>query len=512
MPDSSVLDTLVSALAQGFTASGVATERFDTHISTVLLAGDHAYKFKKPVDFGFLDFSTLTRRAHYLALELTLNRRYAPSLYLDVLPITAGPVLNGVGEPIEYVLRMRRFATDERLDRALARGSVRSVDITTIAQQLAGLHQTAGAASTLDDFGTPTLVRSQLLNGLDILADLAPDLDALRDTLAARHPGSVAALENRLQCGHVRDCHGDLHLSNFVRHAGRWLAFDCIEFSNALRFIDTASDLAFLLMDLDVREHAIFANQLLNDYLSATGDYGLLSVLDLYLVYRTIVRAKVARLAADDMAQDPEAHHRALLHLDLARRYLTPRAAPALYITHGVSGSGKSWVATRIARARGFVHVRSDHERRRLAGLAPAAASHSEQDQGLYAAPHSDATYERLAQLASLIVQQGYSAIIDATFLQTAQRERFAELAREAGVRFAILDCDAPRAVLEARIRARAADGGDPSEATGAVMARQLLTQQPLSGRERRLAIDSRDLEDEAALRQLSGGDRLPAR
>ena len=324
MPDSDVLDVLVTALAARFAASGVATERFDTHISTVLVAGDHAYKFKKPVNFGFLDFSTLARRAHYLALELSLNRRLAPALYIDVLPVTAGPVLDGSGEPIEYALRMRRFATDDRLDRALARGDVRSSDITAIAHLMAAAHQSAGAASALDDFGTPTLVRSQLLSGLDPLADVAPDLAHLRVALSDRHAACVAALEDRLQCGHVRDCHGDLHLSNFVRHEGRWLAFDCIEFSSELRFIDTASDLAFPLMDLDVREHAIYANQMLNDYLASTGDYGLLSVLDFYLLYRTIVRAKVARLSYRDEATDPDAHRRTLLHLALARRYLAP--------------------------------------------------------------------------------------------------------------------------------------------------------------------------------------------
>jgi uncharacterized protein len=502
------LATLVDALAQRFSAQGLVTERFDTHISTVLLAGAHAYKFKKPVDFGFLDFSTLERRRHYCEVELTLNRRYAPDLYLDVLPVTAAGSLDGDGPAVEFALRMRRFATDDRLDRALARGSVRSEDITAIAQMLAHTHQRAGSAPLPGDFGAPTLVRSQLLSGLEVLAGVSTDPVGLRETLDARCAARVAALEDRVQGGHIRDCHGDLHLTNIMRHAGHWQPFDCIEFSDELRYIDTASDLAFLLMDLDVREHGIYANQLLNDYLAASGDYGLLAVLDLYLVYRTIVRAKVACLGTAEADQ----RARASRHLDLARRYLAARPAPALSITHGVSGSGKSWVATRIAGARGFVHIRSDHERRRLAGLAAGATSHSELGAGLYAVQQTEATYARLAHLAGAILRLGYSVIVDATFLQARQRDRFRELARETGAHFTILDCEASRPVLEARLRARAADGRDPSEATPAVMARQLETRQALSGYERRLAIRSVELEDDAAVMRLPGGDRVARR
>ncbi len=507
-PDVDALESLVNAVAQRFHAEGLTTERFDTHISTVLLAGAYAYKFKKPVDFGFLDFSTLARRRHFCELELALNRRYAPDLYLDVLPVAAGGVLAGPAPALEYALRMRRFATDDRLDRALARGSVRSEDITAIAQLLAHTHQRAGSAPIPGDFGAPPLVRSQLLTGLEVLAGAGADPTGLREVLAECCAARVAALEDRVQSGHIRDCHGDLHLTNIVRHGGRWQPFDCIEFSDELRYIDTASDLAFLLMDLDVHEHGIFANQLLNDYLVASGDYGLLSVLDLYLVYRTIVRAKVACLGPADAEQT----NRASRHLELAQRYLAVRPAPALYITHGVSGSGKSWIATRIACARGFVHLRSDHERRRLAGLAANAASHSAHDAGLYAAQQTDATYERLAQLAGGILRQGYSVIVDATFLKARQRDRFRELASASGASFAILDCEAPRAVLEARILARAQEGRDPSEATPAVMARQLETRQALSGYERRLSIPGADLEAETAVMGLAGGDRLPRR
>jgi len=499
------LEALVDALTARFAEQGLATERFDTHISIVLLAGEHAYKFKKPVDFGFLDYSTLERRRYYCELELALNARYAPDLYLDVLPVTAGPSLGGDGPAVEWTLRMRRFATEERLDVALCDGRVDERDLTAIARMLADTHAHAAGAPAPSRHGTPPLVRSQLLAGLEVLADLLPDLPAFVRELDAAFVTKVAAIEDRLQAGHVRDCHGDLHLSNLVRHDGRWQAFDCIEFDDELRYIDTASDLAFLLMDLDVRGHETLAHALLNEYLAVGGDYGLFSVLDYYLLYRTVVRAKVARLATD-----AEAGARAARHLALARRYLAPRAKPALYLTHGVSGSGKSWVARRIAAARGFVHLRSDIERKRRAGLTATASSHSATGAGLYGVTHTEATYARLLHLADGLLGHGCSVIVDASFLEAARRAPFEDLARRTGVDFVILDCDAPRATLEARITARRAAGGDPSEATLAVLARQLEQREPLTPRERRHAVPAQALDD-ARVARLPGAGRLAA-
>ncbi len=511
--DDDNLHALVDALARQFEAAGQPTERFETHISIVLLAGDFAYKFKKPVDFGFLDFSTLARRAHFCALELTLNRRHAPALYVDVLPVTDGPTLNGPGEPIEYALRMRRFATAERLDQVLLRGALARDELAAIASALADTHARAHAAPApvSSIFGAPTLVRRQMLDGLSVLLDALPHGDGFVGALEALCISHVAAIEDRLQRGHVRDCHGDLHLSNIVRFEGRWLPFDCIEFSDELRYIDTASDLAFLLMDLDVRGHGADANRLLNEYLTVSGDFGALSVLNLYCVYRSVVRAKVARLQQGAApAGDSEAGRRVRAHIALARRYLARTPPAALYITHGVSGSGKSWLAARIAGARGFVHVRSDYERRRLAGLALNAASHSGIDGGLYATATTDATYERLAQIAMTTLRAGYTALIDASFLRARHRAALEAVARECGARFGILDCDAPESVLRERIVARRQAGRDPSEATLAVLDYQLRTRDALTTRERAHALTAATLDD-ASIAALPGCCRLPA-
>jgi len=508
--DTDALRALVDALARRFEAAGEPTERFETHISIVLLAGDFAYKFKKPVDFGFLDFSTLARRAHFCALELALNRRHAPALYVDVLPVTEGPSLNSPGKAIEYALRMRRFATAERLDQVMQRGALASGDLAAIAAALADAHANAAPAPPSSVFGTPTLVRRQMLDGLSVVTDALPDGGELLEALEALCLGNVAAVEDRLQSGHVRDCHGDLHLSNIVRFEGRWLPFDCIEFSDELRYIDTASDLAFLLMDLDVRGHDAAANRLLNEYLTVSGDFGALSVLKLYCVYRSVVRAKVARLqqgATPEAAS--EAAQKARAHVALARRYLARAGSPALYITHGVSGSGKSWLASRVTSARGFVHIRSDYERRRLAGLALDAASHSGIDSGLYATASTDATYQRLAQVASTILRAGCSAVVDASFLRARHRAALEAVARECGAHFGIFDCEAPAEVLRERIVARRHAGRDPSEATLEVLDYQLRTRDMLTARERGHALQATALDD-ASLAALPGCGRIP--
>lgn len=510
--DDGALEALIVALGEQFAREGLTVERFDTHISTVLLAGEHAYKFKKPVDFGFLDFSTLARRRHYCERELELNRRHAPGIYLDVLPVTAGPTLGGEGPALEYTLRMRRFATADRLDMVLARGEVQDADLTALAQMLAASHAHAAGAPPVGTYGSPTLIRHQLLAGLECLGDIDPDLSGLLRELDGACTATVAAFEQRLQTGHVRDCHGDLHLTNLVRHAGHWSAFDCIEFDDELRYIDTASDLAFLLMDLDVRGQFTFANRLLNDYLEASGDHAALSVLRYYLVYRTVVRAKVARLAADGSgdAADRDARARATRHLALARRYLDEQAAPALFLMHGVSGSGKSWVARRLADVLGCVHLRSDVERKRLAGLAPGADSGSAPDSGLYTPDSTAATYARLLHLADTVLGHAYPVIVDATCLQAAQRAPFAALAREHGCPYVIIDCDAPREVLEARIRARQAAGEDPSEATTEVLARQLAQRESLSAKEQHHVVRADGLlADAPRLRALPGRGRL---
>ncbi|MGE0483015.1 MAG: AAA family ATPase [Gammaproteobacteria bacterium] len=470
--------------------AGHVVERIDTHISTVLLAGDDAWKFKKPVDFGFVDFTSVARRCHFCRREVELNRRFAPDLYrgVDVLP-GAAP-----GEQDECLVHMRRFDRAATLDRLLPAGRVDGTMIARFAQVLAAAHAAGAAADPVGAHGSPAVVSRQVLATLE-----APLAAGLPPGLAAEVGARVAALDARfaarLAGGHVRDCHGDLHLSNVVWLDGELRAFDCIEFDDALRVIDTLADAAFLLMDLDHHGGGELANVFFNHYLEASGDIDGLDLLPLYLAYRSLIRAKVALLGEP---RDDAVRVRAARHVELAARYLEPAGQPGLVITHGLSGSGKSRAARRLAEQRGFLQLRSDVERRRIAGLALDVDSASPAGAGLYTRAHSQATYAHLAACTRRALGAGFSVVVDAAFLERAQRRVFRDLAAALGVPFHVLTCAAPLDELRARIAARRIRGDDPSEATVEVLEHQREAIEPPDAGERSFCItpDALDLAD----------------
>jgi predicted kinase len=292
-------------------------------------------------------------------------------------------------------------------------------------------------------------------------------------TFAARHPDFVM----RKRDGFVRECHGDMHLGNMILLDDDVVIFDCLEFNDALRWIDVASEVAFCTMDLADRGRPDLAHRFLNAYLEATGDYGLLVPLLFYCTYRATVRAKVAgiRLGQGELSPEEAAHVRQEFgsYLDLAERYTRP-SRPRLWLTHGVSGSGKTYATQRIIEATGAIRVRSDVERKRLAGLAPLEQSTGHRARDLYAPDVTQRTYARLAQLATLVVQAGFTAIVDATFLQRAPRDAFRRLAAQLCVPFTLLDCRAHPETLQCRVARRSAHADDASEADLAVLQRQV--------------------------------------
>src|SRR6056297_789743 len=272
----------------------------ETHISWVLLAGEFVYKLKKPLDLGFLDFSTLEQRRFYCEEEIRLNRRTAPGLYLDVVPIigsATAPRIGGDGSPIEYAVRMRRFDSRMGFDRLQRRGELEPGHIVDLAGRLAALHATAEVVDPDSRYARFEQVADPMRDNFDALAaESDPDrgrrVRKLRDWTGARLGEHRDRIETRLRGGFVRECHGDAHLGNVTLVAGRATLFDCIEFSPDLRWIDVASDLAFTLMDLRDRGASELAWLLLDEYLARTGDFGSLSLLPLYVVYRAMVRAK----------------------------------------------------------------------------------------------------------------------------------------------------------------------------------------------------------------------------
>jgi hypothetical protein len=437
-------------------------EVVETHISWLLLAGGFAYKLKKPVTLPFLDYGTVEKRRACCETELRLNRRYAADLYLEVVDFD--------GEP---AVKMRRFDEASRLDHVSARGELSPAHLSCLARTIAAFHAGAAAAPADSRFGRAGQVLAAPLANLDqldrLLPAAAPRLAALRHWTETEHERRRQAFEARRRAGRVRECHGDLHLGNLVLLAGRVTPFDCIEFNDDFRWIDVASEIAFTYVDLLDHGKPGLACWLVNEWLTWSGDFAALGVLRFYAVYRALVRGMVAAMRGDETES--------LEYVGMAER-LTAPPPPRLAITFGLSGSGKTTATSALLLAdpaAATIRLRSDVERKRLFGLAADADSGG----AIYGRQATHDTYARLAALAGQTMTDGWSVIVDAAFLKRAERDEFRRLA--AGRPFSIVACEAPAGELRRRLLARA---GDASEATAAVLDKQLDWLEPLGADE----------------------------
>ncbi|WP_060547570.1 bifunctional aminoglycoside phosphotransferase/ATP-binding protein [Burkholderia pseudomallei] len=462
--------------------------RIETHLSVVYLVGRFAYKRLKPFDFGFANFSELAARRRACEAELALNRPLAAPIYLAAGPLVRrarGLRLFGAGAAVDHVVRMRRF--DERMlfSRLLARGALDAADIDAAATRLAAYHLHAPRDIPRRAYGSARELRRQLD---DMLAPLARALGAalpasLRAWCVRRCDELAAHLDARRADGYVRACHGDLHLNNVVKRGRDALMFDCIDFDDALRWIDVINDLSFLLMDLHAHDRAALAHRLLNRWLDETGDFAGLAALPLYVAYRALVRALVATMrAGGDAAARAARIERARRYVDVAAHAARARR-PCLLLCHGYSGSGKSVASRALADVSGAIRLSSDSERKRARPFA--AVDARPLPASAYTPQQIDAQYERLRALARDVLRAGYTALVDATFLSHARRARFFALARELGVPVYVLDFHASRACLERRVDARAAARDDRSDAGAAVLATQRASADPLDADER---------------------------
>ena len=467
---------------------GVDDVRFvETHISWVFLTGLYAYKVKKPVKLPFVDFSTLKLRKRFCDEELRVNRRFAPELYRRVVPIGGTLAAPRIGRTpaFEYAVEMLEFPSDARLDRQLAANRVPRAAFSELGARLAELH--AGLPRVrrvaVDEIGAAALANFDALD--DVAGSDRQALAALR-TWTGREIRRLAPLfARRATAGAHRECHGDMHLQNLVWRDDKIVAFDALEFDRKLRDIDVISELAFLAMDLHAHDRTDLAYEVLSRYLEVGGDYGGIEVLPFYLVYRALVRAKVAAIKRAQSAADG---HEAERYLKTASDLAAPKP-PLLVITHGFSGSGKTTVTDELVSQLPAIRARSDLERKRLHGLAPMARSGSGLGTGLYTLAGNKRTYAALAEIADLLLRNGQNALIDAAFLDRNTRLEFRQVAAANAARFAILDCAASPAELRRRIRARASQGRDASEADLAVLEQQLSTAEPFDRTERQHAV-----------------------
>ena len=459
----------------------------ETHISWVILTGNYAYKIKKPVDFGFIDFTTLDKRRFYCEEELRLNRRYAPDLYLETVAIRgshAHPQLGGEGKTIEYAVKMREFSQDNLLSSFAEKKHLESKHIDSMATVICDFHSTATVASVDSLYGTPETVgkwSDENFQHIEIAmpeSELPDYFETLKYWYQKTFDRLKPVIQQRHDNGFVRECHGDLHLGNIVFLDNQCTPFDCIEFNDELRWIDTMSEVAFVVMDLQARGYEEFAWLFLNRYLAISGDYPGLALLPYYVVYRAMVRAKVEALRAID--DDNQTFQQSRHYLDLAQSWSKPGRS-AIFVMHGLSGSGKSTVAENLALRLQAIQIRSDVERQRLFRHARSSESAPAYNQGIYGADASKRTYEYLAELAEPLLLEGFKVIIDAACLKTFQRNMFKRLAAELNLSYFLISCQAPVETLQIRIGERLQIGTDPSEANLSVLHNQIENQERLS-------------------------------
>lgn len=509
-PEGMASETMIAALQrpEAYPHPIGAIQLLQTHSSWVILTGPYAYKIKKPVNFGFLDFSTLALRQHDSEEELRLNRRLAPDLYLDLQPVH-GPAeqasFRGDGPVIDVAVRMRQFDQGQLLTAVVEREGLQPEAIDALADELAAFQRQAAVAPAGGPFGTPAAVRAPVDDNLTALGDeqaIAAAVAELRRWVDATFQQLESTFRQRLEQGRIREGHGDLHLGNMLLEEGRIRVFDCLEFNPALRWIDGISELAFLVMDLAGRGCGPSAIRLLNRWLETSGDGEGLRTWRWYSVYRALVRAKVAHLRARQRGQDSivqAAVQERDRYLDLAGQW-AGRRSPGLVLMHGVSGSGKSWLSAQLAEALGAIRLRSDVERKRLFGLwgdpTPIQLCGDP-----YRREVSELLFEqRLPELASAAVAGGFPVLIDATFLRLADRRPFQALARQLGLPLLIVACDTPPELARQRIRQRQQQGGDPSDAGLEVLERQLAVIEPLTPAERAGSLEVTPATSVAAL------------
>lgn len=472
-------------------------ETMETHISWVILTGEWVYKLKKPVDYGFVNFSTLDLRHRACLEELRLNRRTAPELYDDVVSLTAEPAgyrFGGQGRVLDYAVRMRQFPQSALLEACLERGELTESVIVTLAEEVAALHDRAEIADSTSQFGEPDVIQNAVNECLKELVSQGSrpeakyQIDSINDWVKSEWQKRRTTFQARKQNGRVRECHGDLHLGNLVMFQGKPTLFDCIEFSEPLRWIDVINDVAFLVMDLCDHDRQQLGWKFLNAWLEHTGDFDGLVVLNYYLVYRALVRAKVdsIRLTQVNLPDPNRSHLQQQLdgYLRLAQSF-TQSKPRGIILMHGVSGSGKTSTATKLAMQVPAVHIRSDVERKRLFGLWPPRTSLSETGRiDLYSELATQQTYQRLRELTKEILDAGFSVIVDATFLNYSDRAAFAQLAAQMNVSFVIRACEAPIEVLRQRVHDRQLHSTDASDADVEIIDRQRDLQEPFHSNE----------------------------
>lgn len=451
----------------------------ETHSSWVLLAGPYAYKLKKPVNLGFLDFTSIEQRRADCDEELRLNRRFSPQMYLGVVEVTERDGhyriggASGAGEPAVW---MRRLPEDGMLPAKLARGEVDLRLVRRIGRTLAKLHGSAETGADIDAYGGPSSVIANWRENFDQMRPfvgrtIASDVnDEIRSYVDEFVRTQAPLLERRVADGHVRDGHGDLHAASICIEDGQILLFDSLQFAPRYRCADLASEVAFLAMDLEYHGRADLAWGFVDSYVRASGDDGLPELLDFYICYRAYVRGKVRSLRLEQTGQSSGEEGRQLIaesraYFDLAWAHAGGLPRPPMVVTMGLPASGKTTLARALAGRLGLVHLSSDLARKRMAGIEPTQRGGDEFGSGLYDPAMTRSTYATLRRDAARWLRRGRGVAVDATFGNPRERAQMRQLAHRLGTDLRVVLCDADDATLIARLERRATEKGVVSDA-----------------------------------------------
>ena len=496
MTESSLPLLIAQMLEPGFYPHSVQepVELIQTHVSYVFLTGDYAYKIKKAVNFGFLDFSSLEQRRHFCHEEIRLNQRGAGEIYLEVLPISlVGDryVLNDGSNPVEYVLKMHQFVEDDSFISLFEQGKLTPELIINLGKIVAKFHQTAATNDHILSFGRVENVRQAFdenyqqtegyIGRAQTLSQFA-ETKAYTDNFFATR---TELFNQRIAQGWIKECHGDLHLRNIAFWKEQVLLFDCIEFNEPFRFVDVMYDIAFAVMDLDARLRPDLGNIFLNTYVEQTGDWEGLQLLPLYLSRQAYVRAKVTSFLLDDPnipeVDKEQAAKVAANYYYLAWKYTQVPQIGKIILMAGLSGAGKSTVGRYIAKTLQGIHLRSDAVRKHLGGISLESKGGAD----LYTPAMTTKTYDRLLELGLLLASQGFTVVLDAKYDRQALRSQAISAANQRQIPVHIYYCTAPLEVLSDRLQQRV---GDVADATADLLQQQQANLELLTPEEQSLA------------------------
>lgn len=467
-----------------FFGSGIKSVNvIQTHISYVALTGKYAYKVKKPVDFGFLDFSTIEKRKHFCEEELRLNKRLCPDIYLDVLPITQknGELeLNGGGETVDYALKMKEFSQDRIMTKLLKQGKIDKETIENICDILVNFYNSEQHSKEIDSYGEIDAVKKNIDENFEQTESVI-DITIPNDTY--KYIKKISSkffeekkdiFEKRIAGGHIHDCHGDLHSGNIVVSAKNIHIFDCIEFNRRFRYCDVASDIGFLAMDLDYMNHPYLSSYLISNYIEKSKDVGIFDMLNFYKSYRAFVRGKVIGFRLNDpnipKGEKQDIIDTAKKYFDLSQYYASlfsldlENKKPLLFVVGGLTGTGKSTLSLKISVDYHANNINTDVVRKELAGIDKFERHHDEIDTGLYSPERIDHTYEQVMKKSADFLKNGENVVLDATFQKKKYRDMAKKIAKENNAILVPIKCTCPEEIakrwLEERLKTKTASDG----------------------------------------------------